>query len=122
MNEILTIADAADYIAAKGCTWCSPEQALSSAATRFRIRAHKYAGSNTMQHHRPSVPRVGMDGGIDVFSNLFCVSPETAKFKAGEWIRHARECRNLGYQRGMTVLPSLEKAAFWRRKAMEATQ
>lgn len=114
----ITTDDAAAFIEAKRCHWCSPEQLLASAASRRQIRAYLAAGPNIMAHHLPKPPRGGMLGGGDVMLAVIAPSAERCKYLAGDYLRVARENRLLGYPVRMSVRPAIEKAAFYRRKAM----
>lgn len=113
-----SLADAAAYIRAKGCDWCTPQQLLDRAACRHKIRAFIGAGPNPMAHHASSIQHGGMIGALEMF-NKVKACPETAKFKAGGYLHLARENRLLGCPPELSVIPALEKAAFWRRRAAD---
>ena len=114
----LTTAHAEAYLRANPTrTWLTAQDMLTQPSLRHRLASFVYAGPNIMEHHRREVTLGGMAGGMQMLLSMH--SAGAAKFQAGAWLRTARENRALGY--GNQAI-ALEKAAMWRREAMNRTE
>jgi hypothetical protein len=89
----LTDEQIRDYIK-QGPTWLTVEEVKASEHLRREAFALAYAGENPMSHHGAPVNLGGMAGAAQFMSRL--ATPESYKFKAGQWLVAARRHRARG--------------------------